>query len=101
VPRHSPFEIILSTEEQAELVRRAASYTLPYATVMRAKMILLAATGLSNDQIAAKLGTRREIVSRWRKRFFHYRLAGLDETIRRGRPPKSNPVENGFGSHSH
>jgi transposase-like protein len=33
-------------------------------------MILLAQQGLSNDQIADRLSTRREIVSRWRKRFF-------------------------------
>ena len=33
-------------------------------------MILLAAEGLPNDQIAARLDARREVVSMWRKRFF-------------------------------
>ena len=55
-------------------------------TVARAKMILLAHQGLSNDQIADCLSTRREIVSRWRKRFFEKRLAGLEDCQRPGRP---------------
>jgi len=49
-------------------------------------MILLAAEGLANDEIAARLDTRREVVSLWRKRFFAYRLAGLEEHARSGRP---------------
>jgi transposase len=49
-------------------------------------MILLAAQGIGNDEIAARLDTRREIVSQWRKRFFKDRLAGLEERARAGRP---------------
>ena len=49
-------------------------------------MILLAAQGMDNDEIAARLDTRREVVSLWRKRFFTDRLAGLDERARPGRP---------------
>lgn len=69
--------INLSSAEEAELRRRAAKYTLSYFQVQRAKMILYAAQGLSNDEIAACLDTRREVVSLWRKRFFADRLAGL------------------------
>jgi transposase len=54
-------------------------------------MVLLAADGLSNDQIAARLDTRREVVSMWRKRFFEERLAGLDERSRPGRPRVFSP----------
>ncbi|MBC7941374.1 MAG: helix-turn-helix domain-containing protein [Chitinophagaceae bacterium] len=86
MPRRSPFHIELSTEEAAELNRRAVRYTLPYFEVIRAKMILLAAQGIDNDEIAAHLDTRREVVSQWRKRFFTDRLAGLDERVRPGRP---------------
>jgi len=50
-------------------------------------MILMAAQGLGNDEIAARLDTRREVVSQWRQRFFTDRLAGLDERARPGRPP--------------
>ena len=49
-------------------------------------MILLAAQGLDNDEIALRLNTRREVVSMWRKRFFEQRLEGLDERLRPGRP---------------
>lgn len=86
MPRSSPYTIVLSPREEYELRRRAAKYTLPYFEVVRAKMILLAAEGLANDRIAARLGTRREVVSMWRKRFFDQRLAGLEERSRPGRP---------------
>jgi len=86
MPRSSPFRIVLSRDEARELNRRAARYTLPYYQVVRAKMILLAAEGWGNDEIAATLHTRREIVSLWRKRFFVERLAGLEDQARPGRP---------------
>ena len=47
----------------------------------------MAASGIDNDEIAARLDTRREVVSQWRKRFFEERLAGLEERARPGRPP--------------
>ena len=86
MPRQSPYTITLSKVEAKELNRQASKYTLPYFQVQRAKMILLAAEGLSNDEIASRLDTRREVVSLWRKRFFEERLAGLDERLRPGRP---------------
>ena len=86
MPRKSPFRIELSASEYAELTRRAARYTLPYFEVVRAKMILMAADGMANDEIGARLDIRREVVSQWRKRFFKERLAGLEERARPGRP---------------
>ena len=86
MPRKSPFVINLSSAESQELNRRATRYTLPYFEVIRAKMILMAAQGLDNDEIAMRLDTRREVVSEWRKRFFRERMAGLDERPRPGRP---------------
>jgi len=101
MPRTSPFQIVLSRAEFAELSRRAMKYTLPYYQVVRAKMILLAADGLGNDEIAASLHTRREIVSLWRKRFFEQRLAGLEDQARPGRPrafsPRSGGADQGAG----
>ena len=58
---------------------------------MRAKIVLMAADGLDNDAIAARLDTRREVVSKWRKRFFEQGLAGLEERPRGGRPPVFPP----------
>jgi uncharacterized membrane protein len=86
MPRKSPFRIQLSQAESVELSRRAAKYTLPYFEVVRAKMILMAADGLDNDEIATRLDTGRDVVSQWRKRFFKERLAGLEERARPGRP---------------
>ena len=101
MPRRSPYEIVLSSAEEQELTRLTAKYTLPYFQVLRAKMILLAAQGLSNDEIAVRLGSRREVVSMWRKRFFEDRLAGLEERPRPGRPrtfpPRSGCAGKGAG----
>jgi len=91
MPRSSPFVIRLSSAEAAELHRRTAKYTLPYFQVQRAKMILMAAQGLRNDQIALRLDTGRDVVSLWRKRFFMQRLAGLEERSRPGRPRTFSP----------
>ena len=101
MPRKSPYTIVLTQAEHKELSQRATKYTLPYFQVVRAKMILLAAQGLGNDEIALHLHTRREIVSMWRKRFFEERLSGLDERPRPGRPrvfpPGSHRPDQGSG----
>lgn len=86
MPRLSPYHIKLSPAEARELKRRAARYTLPYFIVQRAKMILLAAQGWDNKDIALRIDARREVVSMWRKRFFTKRLTGLEERPRPGRP---------------
>jgi len=91
MPRTSPFTIRLTTAETRELRRRAGKYTLPYFQVQRAKIVLLAAEGLNNDEIAARLDTRREVVWLWRKRFFSEGLAGLEERPRPGRPRTFSP----------
>ena len=84
--RKSPYAIKLSKEEKRVLEELTRKYTLPYRDVLRAKVILFAAEGLRNDEIAARLDTPRPIVSKWRKRFFHERLAGLEDRPRGGRP---------------
>ncbi|CAN5204981.1 hypothetical protein BH20ACT13_BH20ACT13_15840 [soil metagenome] len=91
MPRRSPYRIELSEEERRALEARARKYTLPYRDVVRAQMVLLAAQGLANDEIARRLNSRREVVSMWRKRFFEQGLAGLEERPRRGRPPAFPP----------
>jgi transposase len=89
--RKSPYTLKLNPGERRELVARARRYTLPYRDVVRAKIVLMAAQGLDNDEIAARLDTRREVVSKWRKRFFEQGLPGLDELPRGGRPPVFPP----------
>lgn len=53
--------------------------------------MLLAAQGLRNDEIAARLDTPRQIVSKWRKCFHDQRLTGLADLPRGGRPPAFHP----------
>jgi transposase len=91
MPRKSPYTLELTGEQRAELEARARRYTLPYRDVIRARIVLLAAAGLDNDEIATRLDMRREIVSKWRKRFFEQGLPGLEERPRGGRPPVFPP----------
>ncbi|MBT7887915.1 MAG: helix-turn-helix domain-containing protein [Deltaproteobacteria bacterium] len=86
MPRKSQFEILLSAEEKTQLQALARKYTSPYCEVMRVKIVLLAANGFSNKEIGQRLDLPRQIVSKWRKRFFDQRLTGLQERPRRGRP---------------
>ena len=95
MPRRSPYRIRLSKRERATLEAMARTYTSPYREVIRARIVLYAAQGLRNDQIAARLDTPRQSVSKWRKRFFEQRLAGLEERERRGRPAHFPPRRGG------
>jgi len=91
MPRHSPFEITLTAEDRRQLESGARRYTSPYRDVIRARIVLYAAEGLSNDEIAQRLDTPRQIVSKWRKRFFEHGLDGLEELPRQGRPGVFSP----------
>ena len=89
--RKCPFRIELSAAERGCLEATARRYTSPYRDVIRAKIILYAAAGLENEEIAARLDTPRQIVSKWRKRFYRERIAGLEERSRIGRPALFSP----------
>ena len=91
MPRNSPYTISLSEKERKKLEAKARRYTSPYRDVIRARIVLYAAEGLHNDEIAARLDTPRQIVSKWRKRFFEEGLIGLQERPRRGRPARFSP----------
>jgi transposase-like protein len=60
-------------------------------------MILYAAEGQSNAEIARRLETAADLVGRWRKRFFEERLAGPDDRPRTGRPRRFPPGAGGRG----
>ena len=91
MPRKSPYPIVLTAKERALIESWSRRYTSPYFHVIRAKIILLAADGLSNKGIAERLDVPRQIVSKWRKRFHGQRLAGLEDEPRAGRPPGFSP----------
>src|SRR5437660_1698828 len=91
MPRTSPFTILLSGAERRQLESQARKYTSAYYSVIRAKIVLLASDGLSNDEIGTRLSVPRQVVSKWRKRFFDQRTAGLHDEPRTGRPPGFSP----------
>src|SRR5215210_4512768 len=84
--RRSPFPVLLSDNEREQLKAMARKYTAPYFEVVRAKLVLLAADGLENQVIGERLGLPRQVVSKWRKRFYTHRLDGLYDQPRSGRP---------------
>jgi transposase len=86
MPRISPFDIVLAPEERRYLELITRRYTSPYCEVVRSKIILMAAEGTPNESIASRLNTPRQIVSKWRRRFYFARLRGLDALPRGGRP---------------
>ena len=55
------------------------------------KIILMAADGRANNEIAARLDTSLQDVHRWRKRYYHEELAGLGDNPQSGRPETFGP----------
>ena len=91
MPRQSQYRIVLTYDEKEKLERIARKYTSLYYEVVRAKAILHAAQGIDNKEIGERLGLPRQVVSKWRKRFFEERMAGLEDRPRRGRPRGFSP----------
>ena len=92
MPRISPYSINLSDKERRELTQTAKRYTAPYRDVMRARIVLMAADGMQNKEIAERLMLPVQIVTKWRKRFHQQRQKGLEERPRTGRPPNTPPT---------
>ena len=84
--RRSPFGVQLSPEDRAVLEERASSRTAAHGEVVRARIVLAAADGARNVDIAQRVGVCVDVVSKWRKRFCSEGLAGLRDRPRSGRP---------------
>jgi transposase len=78
--------IVLNVEEKKTLENISNSRTAPYRKVQRARLVLLAAEGMTNTAIAQEVGLQRSMVVQWRKRFLDERLAGLEDRPRPGKP---------------
>ena len=78
-------------EVRRELVQRAGSLTLPYRVVVRAKLVLLAANGHTNREIAARVDMSADRVADWRRRFAAEGIEGLEDRARSGRPCRFPP----------
>ena len=80
-------QIELTNEELAELTKLARSKRTSVRLAQRARIVLLAAQGLQNTDIATQVGVGRVQVSRWRERYAQSRLAGIERDLPRGAPP--------------
>jgi len=78
--------IVLSKEEEEQLNSIVHSRSIPYGLVTRARIIIMAAEGVSNKVIAEKLNYSPQSVSMWRKRFLEQGIQGLHDELRPGRP---------------
>ena len=79
--------IELSADERTILERWARGRSTPARLVLRAKIVLAAAAGRRNQDIAADLDTQARTVGQWRNRFAAARLAGIQKDAPRpGRP---------------
>jgi transposase len=87
-PRH---RIELGEDERVTLERVARAEKLPFQEVQRARIVLYAAEGLHDTEIAARLDTSPGLVGRWRRRFAEQRLEGLRDKPRSGRPRRFSP----------
>jgi len=78
--------VVLSEGQQQQLKSWAASRSLPHGLVTRARIVLLAAEGLTNQAIAEKVGLSKQMVGKWRQRYLEHGLTGLHDEMRPGRP---------------
>jgi transposase len=78
--------IQLTDADAATLRRWTRSSSIRAGLVLRARIVLAAAEGLSNSQIAQRVGCSRPAVIRWRARYAAKGLVGLDDQPRSGRP---------------
>jgi putative transposase len=78
--------LVLSLEQREQLGALSSSRSLPAGLVSRAKIILLSATGKTNQQIARQLGLTNATVGKWWRRFLEQDVSGLHDELRPGRP---------------
>src|SRR5712692_9513856 len=86
IPEATP--IVLTEEERAELEASVRSTKTEYRMRQRARIVLLAASGMKTRPIGRVVGCTTGTASKWRVRYAAKRLAGLDETGDRGAEPK-------------
>jgi transposase len=78
--------IELSDDERAQLEAWSRRRTSAQALAQRSRIVLAAAAGLKNTEIAERVGVSRNTAATWRSRFAEHRLDGLVDEPRPGRP---------------
>ena len=84
--------IVLTDDERAQLTSLVRSKLTSVRLAQRARMVLLAADGMQNQDIAQQVGVGRVQVARWRGRYAQARLAGIARDLPRGAPPRKVDV---------
>jgi transposase-like protein len=82
----SPFQVRLTEQERWTLQGRVRRPTTQHRQVLRAQIVLTAADGQTNVQIARRLGITPSTARKWRRRFCAEGLDGLGDRHRSGRP---------------
>src|SRR5215210_3517937 len=86
MPPNVAVAIELSDAERLQLEAWTRRRTSAQALAQRSRIVLLAAEGLKNTEIAERLGVARATAATWRARFAEHRLDGLLDEPRPGRP---------------
>ena len=86
-------QIVLSAEQRETLTRWSRGRRTPSRLVLRAKVVLLAAEGAQNKDIAGRLSMTRPTVGLWRTRFVQNGIAGIEKDAPRGGRPASRRKE--------
>ena len=90
MPRVAP-TISLDSEVRSQLKHFTQAASAAQALALRSRIVLGAAGGKSNQEIAAALGLPQVTVGKWRRAFAAHGLAGLEDAPRSGRPVKHGP----------
>ncbi len=77
-------EIILSPADRQTLEKWARGPSTPVRLMQRAQIMLLASEGITNKDIALRLGVTRLLAGRWRSRFAKLGLSGIEKDAPRG-----------------
>ena len=85
--RRAP-KVSLSAEQRDDLDRFSRSRTLPVRKAERVRIVLRAAAGQDNQEIAEAMGLCRQTVGHWRECFVAEGLGGLEDRKRSGRPAR-------------
>ncbi len=88
MPSPRAVEIVLGGEERELLEGWARRRTSAHGLATRSRIVLCAADGLGNGEIAARVGVHRNTARAWRARFAERRLEGLFDEPRPGQPRK-------------
>jgi transposase len=86
MPGRRAVELVLTDVERSELQGLAARRSTAQALALRARIVLACAEGAQNQDVAARLGTCKPTVGKWRRRFAEHRIDGLRDEPRPGAP---------------